>query len=262
MHEGDARPTPPSPAGVLLVLNAMSEADREALAAHLEGTATSIAIGKNPFVEDLAGSGDSRAALGALFREIAPGLTAGAGLASGAWASSDGTLEVRAVARCGQGAARCLDPFAPSDADAVGDRARFLAWSLSSSVLLAATPPSSAREVAGALRAAARAPDSRIALALEGVDLHALRESPALAAVRAGARHVLDEAGDAELRERAILEALASSDAGRDPMPWMSLPEGAVLVVPRLGAVATHGAFVDEVRARAGARAVVRSGAR
>jgi hypothetical protein len=63
-----------------------------------------------------------------------------------------------------------------------------------------------------------------------------------------GAGRLADEAA-----VPAALRALSGRDALRDDVPWLALPPGAVLIVPRLGALSTIPAFVQEVRVRVAA---------
>jgi hypothetical protein len=44
-----------------------------------------------------------------------------------------------------------------------------------------------------------------------------------------------------------IVAALADTPQGRDEVPSLSIPRNAILIVPRLGALATADAFVEEV---------------
>jgi hypothetical protein len=52
---------------------------------------------------------------------------------------------------------------------------------------------------------------------------------------------------------KELFRRLSARDALRDDVPWLALPERALLVVPRLSALATIAAFVDEVRVRVAA---------
>jgi predicted proteasome-type protease len=47
-----------------------------------------------------------------------------------------------------------------------------------------------------------------------------------------------------------VLAKIASATTVKDELPWFKLPRDSILIVPRLGALATSDAFVSEVRAR------------
>jgi hypothetical protein len=238
-----------SPGGLTLALNAMSDAERSRMAVLLGRVADRLERDHNPLVEDLD-DGDPRADIHTLGHERLPTLTAAAALAPGQWQSADGRMFVRATAACDPGA-RCLPLGVKLEAsdDRVAARARFLAWPLAYGIVLR---PEAAREqaVVDALRAPAD--ESRIALVLGEGDLHALRFSEALLGLADSATRIAQWAPeDAPMKD--LFRRLSSRDAVRDDAPWLALPSGALLVVPRLGALATIDAFVDEVRARAGA---------
>jgi hypothetical protein len=66
----------------------------------------------------------------------------------------------------------------------------------------------------------------------------------------------LGEAGVLSGADGDLLARLARSTTTGDELPWLALSEGTVLVVPRLGALATRDAFVAEVGRLAGESAV------
>jgi hypothetical protein len=233
--------------GLTLALNSMSDAERSRMAEVLGEAADRLERDHNPLVEELD-DGDARSDFGRLAHERLPTITAAYALAPGRWQSADARLLVRATTACDPGA-RCL-PLgvggpAPSG-DRVAARARFLAWPLAYAVVL--RPPSDRAQAAvEALRKPADG--SRIALVLGRDDLHALRFSDALPYLADSAARIARWAPeDAPMKE--LFRRLSARDVARDDAPWLDLPAGALLVVPRLGALATIAAFVQEVRTR------------
>ena len=48
----------------------------------------------------------------------------------------------------------------------------------------------------------------------------------------------------------ALVDGIAAAGGARDGLPWLKLPAGAIVVVPRLGLLAEPAAFVAEVKSR------------
>jgi hypothetical protein len=236
----------PDDRGLALALNALSDARRAALAETLSVFADQLERHRNPLVEDL--DEDARPAVERLVRDDLPVLTAAAALSDGRWASADGRMVVRATTSCSPGA-RCL-PLAGAHpaTDRAQARARFLAWPLAYGVMI--RPPAATQ---GALVEALRAPkeESRIALVVSDADLHGVRPSDSLALLAGSAARVARLAPD-DMPMKELFQRLASTGAV-DDLRWLALPAGALLVVPRLGALAVIDAFVAEVRERAAA---------
>jgi hypothetical protein len=241
-----ARPSagPQRARGATLVLNSLSEARRQALAESVDRVASLMAARRNPFytaIDDDA----PRAQLKALLLDVAPAFSAAETLAAGSWTSPEGDLTVRPVNRCASGAA-CFPLARGTPRSEPEKRARFLAWPLGHSILLKARDARDATRLATHLREL-RAHDSRIALVLAGGELHRPHASPALAALQRSARRALRLGGDRdELMARLLVSVV---DAGRAPddVSWLKLPPDVVLIVPRLGALASADAFVEEV---------------
>ncbi|HEX8791046.1 MAG TPA: hypothetical protein VF765_08830 [Polyangiaceae bacterium] len=236
--------------GVGLALNAMSDAERSRMAETLGHLADRLEREHNPLVDDLDDESDVHSEVAGLARERLPMLTAAAALAQGQWASADRRLTVRATTGCAPDA-RCipLGVHADSSDDRVATRARFLAWPVAYGVVL--RPPSDrARAVVEALRT--RADGSRIALVLGEEDLHALRFSAALPELADGIARI-DRWAPEGAPMKELFRRLSARDATSDDLRWLTLPSGALLVVPRLGALASVDAFVNEVRVRVGA---------
>jgi hypothetical protein len=133
--------------------------------------------------------------------------------------------------------------------DEIERRARFLAWPLGYAIVLATASAARADDVARALRA----PGSmQIALVLTGTELHRLRKSPALDRLLAHARHIVRTV-PTKPKPSPLLDVvanIANAASAQDELTWFELPDDSILVVPRLGALATRAAFVSDVRAR------------
>jgi hypothetical protein len=82
---------------------------------------------------------------------------------------------------------------------------------------------------------------------LAAADLHRLRRSATVDRLLRQARRLVATAAGSSLAR--ALAPLASADRAGDELPWLRLPPDAILVVPRLGALATADAFLAEVRA-------------
>jgi hypothetical protein len=233
--------------GLGLALNAMTDAERSRMAETLGHLADRLEREHNPLVDDLDDDGDVGSEVNALARERLPSLTAAAALARGTWASADRRTIVRATTSCDPGA-RCIPLGVRSDSpdDHVAARARFLAWPVAYGVVLR-PPADRASAVVDALRTPAEG--SRIALVLGEDDLRSLRFSGALPEL-ADAIARIDRWTPEGAPMKDLFHRLSAGDASRDDLRWLTLPSGALLVVPRLGALATANAFVNEVRAR------------
>jgi hypothetical protein len=242
-------PTDASPSsGVVLALNAMSDSERSRLADGLENLADQLERSHNPLVEDLD-DGDAQHALARLMQERLPMLTAAAALAAGRWVSADGRTVVRATTECALDA-RCIplgSKPGPGD-DRMAARARFLAWPLAYAIVV--RPPAEKMEgVVDALRSSVEG--SHVALVLRHEDVQSLRLSAALPALADGVARIQRWAPDDMPAKDALRQLSAGS--GSEDLRWLALPHDTLLVVPRLGAVATIDAFVREVQGRVAA---------
>jgi hypothetical protein len=234
------------PAGATLVMNSLSEPRRQALAAALRSLSATLAKRRNPFYVALDDS-DERASVQKLLSDTTPIFTAAAALAAGRWQSSEGDLVLRPVVRCARGA-RCVPVLGAQPTDELGKRAHFLAWPLGYAVLLRAPSLAEAARVADRLRAEPAA--SQVALVLTSADLHQLRKSPSLRDVTGLAAMLVRRQPDLPFAE--VLKKLAAATSASNELPWLKLPAESVLVVPRLGSLATADRFVTEVRGRLG----------
>ena len=233
---------PRSGSGATLVVNALSDAQRARLAQSLQALAASAARHSNPFYVAIDDA-DERAAVEKLLGETLPLFTAARTLIAGWWQSSDGDLTVRGVSRCARHA-RCVPLAGPKTDDAIAARARFLAWPLGYAVLLRAPSPDQARKAAELLRADPSSP--QIGLVLTGEELHQLRKNPASDGITKSARLLAAKRPDLPFAD--TVRALA--EARKDELPWLKLPAGCVLIVPRLSALSAHARFVNDVRTR------------
>jgi hypothetical protein len=238
--------------GGALALNSLADPEHAQLARLLDDLADDAERRRNPFTEDLAGL-DLRRELTARMRAWGPSFSAAASLASGTWASEDSRLSVRVTAACApQPPSTLCFPLQrdPGAIDLTERRARLFAWPIAHSLVLRAADARQAQALATSLRANLDRARTTVALALERSELHGLRLRPDLALVLRATerlRGLLADAGAASDAEGDLLLRIARSTTAGDELPWLQLPEGTVLVVPRLGALATRDLFVEEV---------------
>jgi hypothetical protein len=229
----------------MLVLNAMPETRRQLLANSLAKLAAVVDKMKNPFFVSLDDS-DERSAVDELMVQTMPAFTAATNLAAGHWESPEGDVHVRPVTLC---SARrlCIPLIGTPRSDENEQRARFLAWPLGYAVFLAVDNRTELDRVAEALRA----PGSfQIGLVLTSAELHAVRTSPALLTLQRSARHLVRTMPRSSTPRFETLANLANARDTKDRLPWLRLPPDTILVVPRLGALATTDQFVAEVHSR------------
>jgi len=233
----------PSPSGATLVLNSLSEEGRSKLAESLHSLAAAAARKRNPFYVAIDDT-EEHAAAQKLFAETAPAFTAAAAMSRGCWFSAEGDLAVQVVKTCSPGS-RCMPLLSQGPGDGFEQRIRFLAWPVGYAVILR-TAENDVSQVAGVLRADPASP--QIALVLTGVELHSLRKGPALSSVLKSAARLAKKLPASALGE--TLESIGRAASVGDEVPWLKLPRNTVLVVPRLGALATSNRFVDEIDSR------------
>ena len=240
-------PAPASSGAALLVLNSMSDERRELLTHALHDLAVSVDRRKNPLFVPLDDS-EERKAVENLIAQTAPAFTAANALLCGQWQSPEGDVWIRPVPRCAAQRTCIALQGGPSDS-AEEKRARFLAWPLGYAIILRTTESSKPDEVADALRA----PGSlHIGLVLTSTELRALRPSPALLPLQREARRVVGALPGKRTPLRETLASLANVRPGKNRMTWLQLPPQTILIVPRLGALATIEQFVQDVRTRLG----------
>jgi hypothetical protein len=233
-------------AGATLVLNSLSEAARLDLAHALERLATSLGRRRNPLFVPLD-DGVERDEVERLLSDLGPAFAAAGALSVGRWTSSEGDLTVQGASRCRPGAT-CFPLGAAPGQSPLEGRARFLAWPVGFAVVVWTPDARRTSRIAASVRAS-RAKDSRIALVVTAAELHSLRGSPAVAEITRGATNVLRAGGDHNEALAPLLTSIADAASTSDEASWLNLPRGALLIVPRLGALATADAFVREARA-------------
>jgi hypothetical protein len=227
----------------MLVLNAMPEVRRQQLADSLAKLAAVVDKKKNPLFVSLDDS-EERSAVEDLIKQTAPAFTAASTLSAGTWQSPEGDVRVRPVRHC-VARRRCVPLLGTPGRDDLERRARFLAWPLGYAILLSVDPRADVDKIAEALRAPG---SSQIALALTSAELHALRTSPALSPLFKHAGHLVRSMPAKRPPFFDALASLAGAATAKDGLPWLKLPAEVILVVPRLGSLATSAAFVDDVR--------------
>jgi len=79
-----------------------------------------------------------------------------------------------------------------------------------------------------------------------------LRPGPALWPLQREARRIVGALPGKRTPFRETLASLANVRPGKNTMTWLQLPPRTILIVPRLGALATIEQFVEDVRARLG----------
>lgn len=236
-------PAPPSSSAALLVLNAMSEAQRESLGQALHDLANSFGRKKNPLFVALDDSEEKHAVAG-LIAQTAPAFTAARALLPGQWESPDGDVSIRAVPRCAPDHP-CV--ILQRNASKALGRERFLAWPLGYAIILETDDDSSLSRIAEALRA----PGSlHIGLVLTSRELHVLRQGPALASLQREAARMVAAIPGQRTPLVETVASLANVRSDTRAMSWLRLPPRTILIVPRLGALATPDLFLEEVRAR------------
>lgn len=249
---GQQRTAGESPRGGALALNSLTDAERTQLATLLGDLADEAAVRRNPLVEDLSGK-DRERELESRLRAWGPSFSAAAALASGSWASGDGEMTVTVHPDCAPRppSTLCMRvAHPPKTTGPIERRARLFAWPLTHAVLLRAPDAGRARALAASMRAKLEREKTTVALVLERSELHGLRASLELGAVARATERLMDALGDAGSLSGDsgdLLARLARSTTTGDELPWLALPEGAVLVVPRLGALATRDVFLAEV---------------
>jgi len=236
---------------VQLVLGSISRARCEALSDALARFAEQLEMARDPLVEDLSDD-DARVPLDRAVAANLSTMTAAAALVPGEWSSADHDMTVRLTGHCPSPVhcypLRVDGPISPTER-----RARFLAWPLAFAMLLAAPTDDAQDKAAEALREAP-IESTRIALVLRETDLHKVRFTRQMENVVRSAGQVVALLPRTESPQLRLLADLSKEKASEDPVPWLSLPRGSILVVPRLSALGSVSLFIEEVRARIQAR--------
>jgi hypothetical protein len=252
VHDAGAAPmTGVAPASIALALGSLPDEEVARLAEVLRDSADVALRRKAPdvFALDEEAPGEAEGASLDPSRAVlmdVPALTAAANVLGSPWSAPG--IVVSLGATCAAGASRCVPLFtretegkAAGPEEAVIRRARGLAWALGNAGLIQATATTRA-PLLRALQAARARRDSTIALAF-------------------GAPRGTLDARSLDVLHRQALAALDLLSPGAPQRRWLAmlaeapaswtlpidLGEGAILVVPRLGAMAHLQDFVAEV---------------
>jgi hypothetical protein len=235
----------------------MSPADRHRILETLDFVRTRIEARLSPLGNDLE-DGDPLDELRSVLKPYLPTLTAARELERGSWQSAD--LAVRIAPSCAAAAVAagesCISLWDTQDGPpALGRRARFLAWAAARAVVVDLGNRARAEECASALRLRTRLASSTLALVLLADDL-AMRPTPDRAEIQEAARRLsLALASGSSSRdptEKEELAALADARVAMRGSSWLTVPTTAVVVVPRLSAIADVAGLTKEIEAAAG----------
>jgi hypothetical protein len=244
VHEG-SKPAPGTaePPALWLALATLDATRRAALLDDLEAALSSAEARANPLLVDLMDDDP-----GAVLRRNGPWLlplcSAANALLAGRYEAPDGfaveVLPVHAPVERGD-----LPAWGPLPHDERARRARFLAWPASRCLLVEARTREVREAIESDLRQAAAEASSALALVITRTHCRGQSDDPRLA-------HVLSRLARAS---RAAPDAnsplVLTMPAGTDGLlPWVSLSDTDLLVVPKLGGLSPSARFASEVRAR------------
>jgi hypothetical protein len=235
----------------------MSPADRARILEQLDYTTARLEARLSPLDTDF-GDDDPVDELRRSLERHMPTFTAARELERGAWRSAD--LAVRLAASCADGKPAadetCVSLWNDREGDgppALGRRARFLAWAASRAVVADLGTRERVAECARKLRERTSANASTVALVLTNDDL-TLLATPDRAALHEAARRLGAAMAANGRRDTKDLEAFANAIPEDRAAPWLALPATALVVVPRLSAIADTDGFRKEIEAVAGAQ--------
>ena len=235
-----------------LAVASSSPSDRAAILELMDYTTARLEARLSPLGTDFGdGEGEPVEQFRRAMAAQMPSFTAARELERGAWHAQD--LAVRVASTC-EGAEKdetCLSLWSSDDGPTeLGRRARFLAWAASRAALVDLGTPESAEACARRLRERTRLDASTIALVLTLDDL-ALRPVPDRALLETAA-HKLGRAMAAnDIREASHLESFARATPTGRVAPWLVVPPTAVVVVPRLSAIARPEDLTQEIESAA-----------
>lgn len=177
-----------------------------------------------------------------------PALTAARALDHGQWQTTD--LKVRIAAFCTnlEAGERCAPAYRAAAQDELERRARFLAWSATSSAVVAFDSANRRTDAAARLRERVAKPDTAIALVLDD-DALAFVPVPERDTLRDAARKLGRAMAANKLKDHSNLESLGRAPPRGRSAPWLDLPPNALLIVPRLSAALNHQALEQEIEA-------------
>jgi hypothetical protein len=186
---------------------------------------------------------------------LLPAWTAARSLVQPSWNSGDGSLSVRLASQDEPGdTGSSVDAWSRPAPGTRAAQARFVAWAVSSALLVDAGNAQSAVALSARLRRSAQSPGSRIALVLDSSSLDV--DARVLGDAQADYREIearLLAVPEARLR-RGLGSAAALALALRAGLPkppllgWLGLAPRELLVVPRLSAMNQREAFEASVR--------------
>ena len=237
-----------------LALASMSAAELDELRAGLDLLGSRLEAQANPFGDDLE-DGPPGEAMAAVRRSLAPALTAAHHLTARTQTSADGTFAITMGASCAEAPpdATCF-PLWGSDGSAASaeaakselrERASFFAWPIASAAVVRFPDPKRAGEALDLVRERARAPESRMAMAVDERTV-AGDTDPRATAVREAAKNVLARASDSSQLD--MLRPLAGPAPSGRRVPWLTLAGTEIMVVPKLGGLSDLGAFARELQ--------------
>ncbi len=236
----------------------MSAADRRRVLDTMHDVRARLASRLSPLGDDL-GDGEPLDELRGSLRPHLPAVTAARAFERGHWESAE--LSVRVAASCDDGGRRtagetCVSLWdredEPSD---LARRARFLAWSVAGAAVIDLGTRARAEECAATLRQRTSLESSTLGLVLLDDDL-AMRPTPDRPEIQEAA-HDLAKAVEAEREgptaDVTELEAVATATLAEPTATWLDMPATAVVIVPRLSAIADAKGFREEIEVAAGA---------
>lgn len=234
-----------------LAIASVSPAERQRILELVDYTTARLETRLSPLGTDLGDEDeDPIAQLKRDTSRYTPALTAARALDHGAWQATD--LHVRIAAFCTdlRAGERCA-PAYPAPArpvDPLERRARFLAWSATSSAVLAFGTEEARDAAATRLRERVAKPETTIALVLGNAAL-AFVPVPEQATLRDAARKLGRAMAANKLKDHSNLESLGRAPPSGRSAPWLALPPNALFVVPRLSAALNHDALEREIAA-------------
>lgn len=222
----------------------MSPAERLRCIGALESMVVSLQAHFDPLELGLAEQDADAGELKGLLAGILPVYNAALALTAGCWTPQSRGMTVRAVAASDcLPAGRCVAAWQSEPGDAQARQARFLAWPLTHALLLRLESAADAAKAVESLRERSGR-SSTIALVIDAASQR--RRGPAdLPRLQALSRQVVHLQSKARQKPDPLLEGLASEDA-TPLLAWLSLEPQDIMVVPRLGALATRARFLAE----------------
>lgn len=198
----------------------------------------------DPLELGLADTDTDSGELKGLLAGILPVYSAALALTAGCWTPQSRGMTVRAVrASDCPPPGRCVAAWQPEPGDAQASQARFLAWPVTHALLFRLESAGDAERALESLRERI-GQSSTIALALDAASQQ--RQGPSdLPRLQELSRRVVRLQSGAREKPDPLLEGLASEDA-TPLLAWLSLGPGDLMVVPRLGALATRARFLAE----------------